>query len=85
MPRSMSHVDHFWLSMDGPINCMVITALMAYEAPLACEPLRETVEQRARLFFGWQIGRYRFSRKRPYPLKIPPPTRAITPLTAKSV
>lgn len=46
MTHTMSHVDHFWLSMDEPTNFMVITGLMEFEKPLAYEQLEETVETR---------------------------------------
>jgi WS/DGAT/MGAT family acyltransferase len=42
----MSSIDNFWLHMDSPTNLMVITGMLAFDAPLDYTRLQETFKNR---------------------------------------
>ena len=42
----MSSIDNFWLHMDSPTNLMVITGMLAFDAPLDYARLKETFKNR---------------------------------------
>ena len=42
----MSSIDNFWLHMDSPTNLMVITGMLAFDAPLDYARLQETFKNR---------------------------------------
>jgi diacylglycerol O-acyltransferase len=50
MSETMSQADNFWLSMDEPVNLMVITGFWEFEEPLDYNRLYATVESRLASF-----------------------------------
>jgi WS/DGAT/MGAT family acyltransferase len=46
MPEAMTQADNFWLSMDEPVNLMVITGFWEFAEPLDYNRLYATVEAR---------------------------------------
>lgn len=43
--KKIAYADHAWLRMDDPVNLMVITGLMTFDAPLDIERLKTVIEQ----------------------------------------
>jgi len=43
--KRLSFADHAWLRMDNPLNLMIITGLMTFDAPLDIDQLKEVIEQ----------------------------------------
>ena len=50
MPETMTQADNFWLSMDDPVNLMVITGFWEFKEPLDYNRLYATVEARLAAF-----------------------------------
>ncbi len=50
MSETMTQADNFWLSMDEPVNLMVITGFWEFEEPLDYNRLYATVEARLASF-----------------------------------
>lgn len=54
MSETMTHADKFWLSMDDPVNLMVITAFMEFEEPLDYNRFYATIDARIASFPRFQ-------------------------------
>jgi WS/DGAT/MGAT family acyltransferase len=61
--KKVAFADHAWLRMDNPLNPMVITGLMTFDAPLDIDRLKDVIEKK--------MLRFRKFRQRVSPSRLP--------------